>query len=743
VTIQLPKAKSPLVSAGVLPGLYLGLPITIVDIGGLASNTNTITILPVAGETISGGTSIVINTKYGAVILQPNLALGVWSEIPFPGSGNLPFFDIRTFGGVCDSNNSPGNGTDNTAALRAAVAAMPITGGILYIPAMTGSCRITNNITINKPIIIQGPGWAATGPIYGLYADFSVGVAAEVLLFTTSGGQVRDLAFVANQPTPATGTVTIDIANPAIIHWPGSNRNSGNAIVFETTGALPTGIVADTAYYVLPTGLTADQFQIAIAPGFAAVVTSGTQSGTHTAAAFGADANPWGIHCYRAPFANDGGNDIKITNVMMANISHGIYMDGSERTVIDGMYGNPLIQGIKASQQFDVIRVHNVHFFPFWGTGLNFTGLQSRAWNAWTGAWATAFWFGRVDNPIVSNFFTFGYRIGLSFNQEAGPSSPGTTSLLQGLNLGFDDAIFGIMVNTGASGTTMQLSNLYFTGAADVSTGIDTFGLFLQDPSFSQVQMENAEFHNSDYAIYNGGGGAAGTGNSITGTNCSFSFGGYARGKNYPAITSISPSIASIFGGWQTLVGHPFASGLVTLTGPSLGADPSIWAVNTNNVEGLYQNNVGQVGFRAGALGVTDGSAAAAGIIGEYVPSSIAAPGTTLTSAAAKDVTSIILPAGDWDVRFSVSFRAATTTTVTFLQSSISATLNTMDYTPGSATQQSWMGQTIGSIGDVTQNVGPVRISSNGSTTVHGVVLAGFATAGCTAYGLLSARRVR
>ena len=80
VTIQLPSAKSS-VNAGqaALPGLALGLPMTLVDIGGYAA-THNITILPFGTETIMGLASIQIAEDYGAFTLLPKLTLGGWTQ---------------------------------------------------------------------------------------------------------------------------------------------------------------------------------------------------------------------------------------------------------------------------------------------------------------------------------------------------------------------------------------------------------------------------------------------------------------------------------------------------------------------------------------------------------------------------------------------------------------------------------------------------------------------------------------
>jgi hypothetical protein len=78
-------------------------------------------------------------------------------------------------------------------------------------------------------------------------------------------------------------TVTMTIATPAVITWTDHGLQANAGVVFATTGALPTGLVAGTRYYVSATGLAQSSFQVSATQGGASIATSGTQSGVHTA----------------------------------------------------------------------------------------------------------------------------------------------------------------------------------------------------------------------------------------------------------------------------------------------------------------------------------------------------------------------------------------------------------------------------------------------------------------------------
>jgi len=77
--------------------------------------------------------------------------------------------------------------------------------------------------------------------------------------------------------TPSTFTVTIAV--PGVITTTVSLAN-GTAITLNTTGALPTGLLVGTIYYVVNS--TGTSFSLATTAGGTAITTTGTQSGDHT-----------------------------------------------------------------------------------------------------------------------------------------------------------------------------------------------------------------------------------------------------------------------------------------------------------------------------------------------------------------------------------------------------------------------------------------------------------------------------
>lgn len=92
----------------------------------------------------------------------------------------------------------------------------------------------------------------------------------------------RGIVLLSESPTVAIGTATITIATPGVVSFVGHGLVAGDTVKFTTTGALPTGLVTGTSYYVIATDLTANTFKVAAVIGGAAINTTGGQSGVHT-----------------------------------------------------------------------------------------------------------------------------------------------------------------------------------------------------------------------------------------------------------------------------------------------------------------------------------------------------------------------------------------------------------------------------------------------------------------------------
>ena len=131
----------------------------------------------------------------------------------------------------------------------------------------------------------------AVFPAGGTFANLTTNVYTQVknafavllgLTVNTAGDTSTLNLFDGNS-----ATITVTIASPGVVTWTAHGKSAGDAVRFQTTGALPTGITAGTTYYVSVTSLASNSFTLSdtrahALAGTDPVNTSGSQSGVHT-----------------------------------------------------------------------------------------------------------------------------------------------------------------------------------------------------------------------------------------------------------------------------------------------------------------------------------------------------------------------------------------------------------------------------------------------------------------------------
>jgi len=137
------------------------------------------------------------------------------------------------------------------------------------------------------------------------------------------------------------------------------------------------------------------------------------------------------------------------------------------------------------------------------------------------------------------------------------------------------------------------------------------------------------------------------------------------------------------------------------------------------------------------------------GLLGEFITTATSSPGTALTTATGKDVVTVSLTAGDWDVQGTCDYTFGATTNYTQLQCGISDTANTLLSQSGSANVGTDANSNITTTGvvptalPVNQSTPVVRVLLSGNTTIRLVALATFTVSTLSAFGTIRARRVR
>ncbi len=140
------------------------------------------------------------------------------------------------------------------------------------------------------------------------------------------------------------------------------------------------------------------------------------------------------------------GKNPAVLAVELLNPYNGIDATHNERHLIRDVQGQPLRRGIFADAIYDIGRVEDVHFNPWWS-------LKPKLFH-WQEEHGEAFIFGRSDWEYVFNTFCFGYNVGYKFIKTK-------TGICNGnfLGIGADDcytaveveasAVFGILISNG------------------------------------------------------------------------------------------------------------------------------------------------------------------------------------------------------------------------------------------------------------------------------------------------------
>ena len=140
------------------------------------------------------------------------------------------------------------------------------------------------------------------------------------------------------------------------------------------------------------------------------------------------------------------GKNPAVLAVEMLNPYNGIDASRNERHLVRDVHGQPLRRGVLVDSIYDIGRIENVHFNPWWS-------MKPKLFQ-WQMENGEAFIFGKSDWQYVYNTFCFGYKVGYKFIQ-------GTRGMCNGnfLGIGADDchtalvveqcAPFGLLITNG------------------------------------------------------------------------------------------------------------------------------------------------------------------------------------------------------------------------------------------------------------------------------------------------------
>jgi len=170
------------------------------------------------------------------------------------------------------------------------------------------------------------------------------------------------------------------------------------------------------------------------------------------------------------------GKNPAVTGVELLNPYNGIDASHNERHLIRDVQGQPLRRGISVDAIYDIGRIEDVHFNPWWST-------QPRLFH-WQQEHGEAFIFARSDWQYVLNTFCFGYQTGYKFIQSKAGVCNGNF-----LGIGADDCFTAVEVEASAP-FGLLISNGEFTSFHGVDPTMARGG----ERNSGTVRFENCAF---------------------------------------------------------------------------------------------------------------------------------------------------------------------------------------------------------------------------------------------------------
>lgn len=186
-------------------------------------------------------------------------------------------------------------------------------------------------------------------------------------------------------------------------------------------------------------------------------------------------------------------------------------------------------------------------------------------------------------------------------------------------------------------------------------------------------------------------------------------------------------------------LGVKTSAGIARIKSTNIGANQDYEVPTSSGILAVTTNLDGSMPVSLLVTSANSGSAGA-GRLGQFIDSQIlSGAAVSLVTATPKNITSIALTAGDWDVEGIISFNG-TTSTITALVADTGITTNTLTLDPLTNIQSPLTTTTT------TAHSLPLtrkRVALSVTTTIYLVAQATFSAGTVAGYGSISARRVR
>lgn len=170
------------------------------------------------------------------------------------------------------------------------------------------------------------------------------------------------------------------------------------------------------------------------------------------------------------------GKNPAVLDVELLNPYNGIDASQNERHLIRNVSGQPLRRGVFVDAIYDIGRIENVHFNPWWSV--------SKRLLEWQRTHGEAFIFSRTDWQYVLNTFAFGYHVGYRFLESKDGACNGNF-----LGIGADDCNVAVKVEQSA-GFALLITNGEFTSF----NGTDPTQVVVSPSNSGVVRFVNCSF---------------------------------------------------------------------------------------------------------------------------------------------------------------------------------------------------------------------------------------------------------
>jgi hypothetical protein len=250
----------------------------------LGSVSNTYTVTASSPAEITAANPAVFTTEF-QLANNVQVTLSTDGTLPFPFNSSTTYYVVNTSGYTFQLSLTSGGAAISTVG-SAQSGIQTVTAKASSTANGGGTVRAAYQINVGPSYAVSLTGWGVSTWGSGTWGVGITGVDqlrlwtqsnfGEDLIFGPRGGGI----YYWDATTGLLGTIfTVTIASPAVLTT-SINLTNGMELIFDTTGALPTGLNVGQIYYVInSSGLSCN---LSATSGGAAITTTGTQSGVHS-----------------------------------------------------------------------------------------------------------------------------------------------------------------------------------------------------------------------------------------------------------------------------------------------------------------------------------------------------------------------------------------------------------------------------------------------------------------------------